>query len=76
MSLQGPHQFGRYFGTSYFVASLATLVSIPISGELVQRVGPQALVGFMCAVLFVSIGMFAISRWCLLGRKWSWRAIV
>lgn len=75
-TLSGPHHFGRYFGTSYFVASLATLVCIPISGELVQTVGAQALVGFMCVVLFISIGTFAVSRWCLLGRKWSWTAIV
>ncbi|KAK3710979.1 hypothetical protein LTR37_010000 [Vermiconidia calcicola] len=26
--LSGPHHFGRYFGTSYFVASLATLMGI------------------------------------------------
>lgn len=74
--LSGPHHFGRYFGTSYFVASLATLVCIPISGELVQRVGPQPMVGFMCAVLFASIGTFVISRWGLLGWRWKWRTIV
>lgn len=75
-TLSGPNHFGRYFGTSYFIASLATLVCIPISGELVQRVGAQALVGFLSAVLFVSIGTFAFSRWCLLGRKWKWLANV
>ncbi|KAK4610450.1 Riboflavin transporter MCH5 [Fulvia fulva] len=75
-TLSGPHHFGRYFGTSYFVASLATLVCIPISGELVQSVGPRALVGFICVMLFVSIGLFATSRWCLLERRWKWLAIV
>lgn len=74
--LSGPHHFGRYFGTLYFVASLATLVCIPISGALVQKVGPQSLVGFMCAVLALSIGTFVTSRWGLLGWKWKWRAIV
>jgi MFS family permease len=74
--LSGPHCFGRYFGTSYFIAGLATLVCIPISGELVQRIGPQALVGFMCAVLALSIGTFVVSRLALLGWRWKWAAIV
>lgn len=74
--LSGPHHFGRYFGTLYFIASLATLVCIPISGALVQKVGPQPMVGFMCAVLLLSIGTFVISRWALLGWKWRWRTIV
>lgn len=74
--LSGAQHFGRYFGTSYFIASLATLVCIPVSGELVQRVGPQPLVGFMCAVLTLSIGTFVVSRLALLGWKWKWKAIV
>lgn len=68
--------FGRYYGTCYFVASLATLICIPISGELVQRVGPQPMVGFMCAVLAASIGTFVISRWACLGWRWKWMAKV
>lgn len=75
-TLSGPHHFGRYFGTSYFVASLATLICIPISGELVQSAGPRAMVGFLCAVLFVSIGLFASSRWYVLGRRWKWFVVV
>jgi MFS family permease len=74
--LCGAEQFGRYYGTCYFVASLATLICIPISGELVQRVGPQPMVGFMCAVLAVSIGTFVISRWACLGWRWKWMAKV
>ena len=68
--------FGRYYGTLYFVASLATLVCIPISGELVESVGPQSLVGFMCAVLALSIMTFAASRCACLGWKWKWKAKV
>lgn len=75
-TLSGPHHFGRYFGTSYFVASLATLICIPISGQLVEGAGPQVMVGFMCAVLAVSIGAFGLSRWCLLERKWKWLTVV
>ena len=72
--LCGADQFGRYYGTCYFVASLSTLICIPISGELVQRVGPQPMVGFMCAILALSIGTFAISRWACLGGRWKWMA--
>jgi MFS family permease len=66
-------EFGRYWGTCYFVASLATLVCIPISGQLVEAVGPQALVGFFCAVLFLSLITFVLSRWACLGWRWRWR---
>lgn len=66
-------EFGRYWGTCYFVASLATLVCIPISGELVESVGPQAMVGFFCAVLLLSLICFVFSRWACLGWRWRWR---
>ena len=74
--LSGPHHFGRYFGTLYFLASLSTLICIPISGQLIESVGPQPLVGFMCAVLLLSIGSFVVSRWALLDWRWDWRAVV
>jgi MFS family permease len=64
-------EFGRYYGTLYFIASLATLVCIPISGELVQVVGPEAMVSFYCAVLGLSLVSFTYSRWACLGRRWK-----
>lgn len=67
-------QFGRYYGTMYFIASLATLVCVPISGELVEAVGPQVMVGFMCAVLGLALGTFILSRWACLGWNWQWKA--
>jgi MFS family permease len=69
-------QFGRHYGTLYFIASLATLVCIPISGELVESVGPQVMVAFMCVVLFISLITFILSRWACLGWKWQWRVKV
>lgn len=66
-------EFGRYWGTCYFVASLATLVCVPIGGELVGTVGAQPMVGFFCAVLFLSMICFVLSRWACLGWKWRWR---
>ncbi|KAF2445210.1 MFS general substrate transporter [Karstenula rhodostoma CBS 690.94] len=67
-------EFGRYYGSMYFVASLATLVCIPISGELVQTVGPEAMVGFFCCILALSLMSFIFSRWACLGRRWVLRA--
>lgn len=69
-------EFGRYYGTSYFVASLATLVCIPISGELVEVVGAQAMVAFYCAILAVGCLTFAASRWACLWWKWDWTSKV
>lgn len=67
-------EFGRYYGTLYFVASLATLVCIPISGELIEVVGGRFMVGFYCVVLALSLVSFTLSRWACLGWKWSWTA--
>ncbi|KAK8057472.1 hypothetical protein PG996_011409 [Apiospora saccharicola] len=64
-------EFGRYYGTMYFVASLATLVCIPVSGELVESVGPTAYVVFLCAVLALSLLSFIFSRWACLGKRWT-----
>ena len=65
-------EFGRYYGSSYFIASLATLVCIPISGELVEVVGAQAMVAFYCAVLALGVATFTASRWACLDWKWDW----
>jgi MFS family permease len=67
-------EFGRYYGTLYFIASLATLVCVPISGELIDAVGTQFLVIFFCIMLGFSIVTFICSRWACLGWKWSWTA--
>jgi len=66
-------EFGRYYGTMYFIASLSTLVCIPITGELVESVGATVMVGFMCAVLGLASACFVVSRWACLGWKWSWK---
>ncbi|KIX04505.1 uncharacterized protein Z518_05375 [Rhinocladiella mackenziei CBS 650.93] len=69
-------QFGRYYGTLYFIGSLAALICVPISGELVESAGPQIMVGFMCIILGVSLVTFVLSRWACLGWRWEWRAKV
>ncbi|KAK5089765.1 hypothetical protein LTR70_006607 [Exophiala xenobiotica] len=69
-------EFGKYYGTSYFIASLSTLVCIPISGELLEVVGAQALVAFFCAILAMGTVTFAASRWACLRWKWDWTSKV
>lgn len=69
-------EFGRYYGSMYFIASLATLVCIPISGELVETVGPQPMVTFFCAILGLSLVSFMFSRWACLERRWVVKAKV
>lgn len=64
-------EFGRYYGSMYFIASLATLVCVPISGELVETVGPQPMVAFFCAILGLSLISFLFSRRACLGRRWT-----
>lgn len=64
-------EFGRYYGSMYFIASLATLVCVPISGELVVTVGPAPMVGFFCAILGLSLVSFLFSRWACIGRRWT-----
>ena len=69
-------EYGRYYGSIYFIASLSTLVCIPISGELVEKVGPRAMVGFFCAILALGFVAFLFSRWACLGRAWTLKAKV
>lgn len=63
-------EFGRYYGSVYFVGSLATLVCIPISSQLIEDVGPTAMVVFLSAVLAWSLAFFMLSRWACLERRW------
>ncbi|KXJ89903.1 major facilitator superfamily domain-containing protein [Microdochium bolleyi] len=62
-------EFGTYYGSVYFVASLAVLVCIPIGSQLVEAVGPSAMVVFLCAVLALSVVALAFSRWACLGGR-------
>ncbi|KXJ88997.1 major facilitator superfamily domain-containing protein [Microdochium bolleyi] len=65
-----PGEFGRYYGGIYFLASFATLVGVPMGGALLESVSGMAMIGLCCGVLGVSLGLFLLSRWALLGRRW------
>lgn len=66
-------EFGTYFGSLYFLAGTSLLITIPVSGELVEAVGAKSMIGFYTGVLVVSILTFYASRQACLGWKWGWK---
>ena len=59
--------YGRYFSTSYFFVSIATLIGIPIAGKLIDTArtsGPEGLSGYWGLVTFVGVG-YAASTMCM-----------
>ena len=59
--------YGRYFSTSYFFVSIATLIGIPIAGNLIdaaRQSGQEGLNGYWALVTFVGVG-YAGSTACM-----------
>ena len=59
--------YGRYFSTSYFFVSIATLIGIPIAGKLIDAArgsGPEGRSGYWSLVTFVGVG-YAASTVCM-----------
>ncbi|EEP78540.1 predicted protein [Uncinocarpus reesii 1704] len=46
-------EYGQWFGTSYSMVALATLISIPIAAELQSRAGTTAFVAFSGGILIL-----------------------
>ncbi|PWY76498.1 MFS general substrate transporter [Aspergillus sclerotioniger CBS 115572] len=67
-------EVGGRFGLCYLAVSFATLISIPIGGEMIETVGKQAMVAFLGGVLVIAMGMFAMARWSCLNYRWRWQA--
>ncbi|KAJ5947752.1 MFS general substrate transporter [Penicillium verhagenii] len=67
-------EVGGRFGICYSIVSIATLICIPIGGEMLQKVGKRAMVGYLGSVLIVALGMFTMARWACLGYRWRWQA--
>ncbi|KAJ5672978.1 MFS general substrate transporter [Penicillium longicatenatum] len=67
-------EVGGRFGICYSLVSIATLICIPIGGEMLQKVGKKAMVGYLGSVLIVALGMFTMARWACLGYRWRWQA--
>ena len=56
--------YGRYFATSYFFVSIATLIGIPIAGKLIDAVGVEGAGSYWALILFVGLG-YAMSIVCM-----------
>ncbi|KAL4938533.1 hypothetical protein BDV06DRAFT_231699 [Aspergillus oleicola] len=69
-------EYGRYYGTVYFVAAFGVLLTVPVGGELVQSTTPQVLIGFYAAVLLVGFAALVCARWAVLGWVWRWKVKV
>lgn len=51
-----------------------TLICIPIGGEMLEKVGKQAMVAYLGSVLVLGLGMFIMARWACLSYRWRWHA--
>ncbi|RDW93612.1 putative MFS monocarboxylate transporter [Aspergillus mulundensis] len=69
-------EYGRYYGTIYFVAAFGVLLTVPVGGDLLQSTTPRVLIGFYSAVLLVGFVALALSRWALLEWRWRWKVKV
>ncbi|KAL4769347.1 major facilitator superfamily domain-containing protein [Aspergillus nidulans var. acristatus] len=69
-------EYGRYYGTVYFVAAFGVLLTVPVGGALLQSTTPRVLIGFYSAVLMVGFLALALSRWALLEWRWRWKVKV
>ncbi|KAJ5591467.1 MFS general substrate transporter [Penicillium hispanicum] len=67
-------EVGGRFGICYSIVSIATLICIPIGGEMLEKVGKQAMVAYLGSVLIVALGMFTMARWACLSYRWRWQA--
>ncbi|EER24844.1 Major Facilitator Superfamily protein [Coccidioides posadasii C735 delta SOWgp] len=66
-------EYGQWFGTSYSMVALATLISIPITAELQSRAGTTAFVAFSGGVLVLALVSFLMARWACLDYRWKGR---
>ncbi|KAJ5823832.1 Major facilitator superfamily domain general substrate transporter [Penicillium robsamsonii] len=67
-------EVGGRFGLTYSIVSFATLICIPIGGEMLDKVGKRAMVAYLGSVLIVSLGLFVMARWACLSYRWRWQA--
>ncbi|OJJ98560.1 hypothetical protein ASPACDRAFT_31478 [Aspergillus aculeatus ATCC 16872] len=69
-------EYGRYYGTIYFVAAFGVLLTVPVGGELLQMTTPQVLIGLYSAVLLGGLVALTCARWAVLEWNWRWRVKV
>ncbi|GLI79919.1 hypothetical protein PoHVEF18_008267 [Penicillium ochrochloron] len=78
-TLPGLYVFSCVFGLASgsflsLAPALATLICIPIGGEMLEKVGSRAMVAYLGGVLVVALGMFVMARWASLSYRWRWQA--
>ncbi|KAJ5888595.1 MFS general substrate transporter [Penicillium taxi] len=67
-------EVGGRFGICYSIVSFATLISVPIGGEMLEKIGTRAMVAYLGGVLLAALGMFTMARWACLSYRWRWHA--
>ncbi|KAK4158716.1 riboflavin transporter MCH5 [Cladorrhinum sp. PSN259] len=71
-----PEKFGLYYGTMYAVASLSSLLCIPLSASILDQFGSQLFVVIFGVILVVALGAFCMARLSIQAYKWKWVQVV
>lgn len=66
-------EMGSRMGTCYCLMSFASLISIPLGGEVLTKVGPQKLVIMLGSLIVAAVVSCTTARWACLGYQWRWR---
>ncbi|KAF5676177.1 riboflavin transporter MCH5 [Fusarium heterosporum] len=62
-----PKDYARYYGSTNFAVGIALLVANPVSGIMLEKLGPQPLACFYLAIVVLAGGSFMVARGLLLG---------
>uniref|UniRef100_A0A8H7NN82 Major facilitator superfamily (MFS) profile domain-containing protein n=1 Tax=Bionectria ochroleuca TaxID=29856 RepID=A0A8H7NN82_BIOOC len=69
-------EFGRYLSACHVALSIAGLVCVPLSAQMLASFGPQMDVVFFGILCTVSLLFMILTRWAFLDYKWSWTSKV
>ncbi|KAM0351772.1 hypothetical protein ACHAPU_002284 [Fusarium lateritium] len=69
-----PKDYARYYGSTNFAVGIALLVANPVSGIMLEKLGPQPLACFYLAVVVLAGVSFTVARGLLLGNFTDLRA--
>ncbi|KAI9163166.1 transporter-like protein [Paramyrothecium foliicola] len=63
-------EMGIYYGTNSFITSIAGLLSVPLSAQILEAYGTTAHILFFGGLCVVSTLLLTISRWAFQGHRW------
>ncbi|KAI5457632.1 major facilitator superfamily domain-containing protein [Mariannaea sp. PMI_226] len=69
-------EYGTFYGTMNLVVSVSLLISLPLSGIMLDNMGGQALAGLYIAILFLAAVCFFAARALLIGQWFSLKTII